>query len=60
MDGTKNSGLLGGLLVLMSSSLLGCDQKDKSETSAATATPQQAEPQAPAAPAGAEEVQRVW
>jgi len=57
MNGTKNSVLLGGLLVLMSCSLLGCDQKDKSETSAATATPQQAEPQAPAAPAGAEEVQ---
>ncbi|MEI9935737.1 MAG: arylsulfatase [Pseudomonadota bacterium] len=56
MKGTKSAGL-GALLALLSCCSLGCDQKGTSEATP-TAARQQAEPQAPAAPAGAaEEVQ---
>jgi len=55
MKGTKSVGV-GALLALMSC-VVGCDQKSMGEATPSTA-PQQAEPQAPAAPAGGpEEVQ---
>ena len=55
MNGTKSAGL-GALLALMSCCSLGCEQKGAGEATP-TAAPQQAEPQAPAAAPGAEEVQ---